>query len=31
MAPSPLVSQIKALGDSFAQLKEEYAAEKKGV
>ena len=29
MAPSPLVSQIKALGDSFAQLKEEYAAEKK--
>jgi hypothetical protein len=29
MAPSPLISQIKALGDSFSQLKEEYAAEKK--
>jgi hypothetical protein len=29
MAPSPIISQIKALGDSFSQLKEEYEAEKK--
>jgi hypothetical protein len=29
MAPSPIISQIKALGDSFWQLKKEYKAEKK--